>query len=571
MSIDKEELSHHRGLDAMIFSNSHLSTITPQGVINIQSQDFINTHFHIQLDNRVTSSASEIIKTVNEQARLIQNRTVDIEECYSSAPSHGKSADGVHIPIGLVGKDKPCILTLGADKSGHHVLIGGATGKGKTVLLHNIIVNGAWHYSPEELIFYLLDYKEGTEFKIYERLPHVRILSMESNRPFGLSTLQYLLEEMERRGRIFKETGVSNIQDYRKETNNKLPRLFVIIDEFQVLLKGHDRLSGQGAEMLDDISRRGRSFGVHMLLSTQTLSEVNLKTSTFSNIAVRIGLSMSDTDSARLFHRENTAAATLKKPGEAYFNAAHGQSEGNIRFQVAYLDTKKINSRLNKLKQDDPNINRHRYIFDGHHYVPFQAEKIEAFLCLNDTEKNHLYADLALSEPGYISQQLVTLRLRRQYSSNVLMVGDSPADAVSLSMFMLYQLIRQSSSKSRFYLADLFSVDTPWYGRLEEIRRLYPEQVVMVGNRDLDSVIDKIESDLSQALDNHTLPEDRNVLFLLNVQSSRILDSKSRMGGSPATKKLEKILREGAELGVHVFLHSLHYQGLEKILPVGIC
>lgn len=565
MSIDQEELSGRRGLDKMIFSNSHLSVVTPQGVMNIQSQDFINANFYLSVDNRVTASAHELIKTVNEQALLIQNRTIDVDECSSSVPGQGNSADGIHIPIGLVGKDKPCILTLGAEKSGHHVLIGGATGAGKTVLLHNIIVNGAWHYSSDELVFYLLDYKEGTEFKVYENLPHVLILSMESSRAFGLSTLRYLQEEMERRGRLFKEAGISNLQDYRGTTDCPLPRLLVIIDEFQVLLQGHDRLSGQGAEMLDDISRRGRSFGIHMLLSTQTLSEVNLKTSTLSNIAVRIGLRMSETDSARLFHRENTTAATLKKPGEAYFNAAHGQSEGNLRFQVAFLDTKKIRERLKKLGQKNSKVNHQRYIFDGQHYIPFQPDRVEKFLQRRGSEKNHLYADLAISEPGYICQDVVALRLRRQYSSNVLMVGDSPADAVSLTMLMLYQLIRQSSRESRFYLADLFPVDTPWYGRLEEIKRLYSEQVVAVDNRRLGSVVDTLEIELAQALEHHSIREDRTVLVLLNVQAARIFDGKSGIGGSLSTKKLEKIVREGAEVGIHVVLHSLHYQGLEKV------
>jgi len=566
LNVDNEELAKHRDLDKAIYNDTSLSILTPKKITNVTSHNFLNKNFHIFPDNEITNRGHEIIHEVNEQVHLLQNRAIDIDELYSSTPYSYKSDQGVHIPVGLVGKDKLCLLTLGGEKSGHHVLIGGATGSGKTVLLHNIIINGAWQYSPDELVFYLLDYKEGTEFKLYENLPHVHILSMESNRPFGLSTLQYLQEEMERRGKLFKQSGVAKIQDYRNKTEQRLPRILVIIDEFQVLLKGHDRLSGQAAEMLDDISRRGRSFGVHMLLSTQTLSEVNLKTSTLSNIAIRIGLRMSDADSAKLFHRENTTAATLKKPGEAYYNAAHGQSEGNLRFQVAYLDIDKIEGRIHALKETNNDINtQHKYISDGQHYLPFKKRRIEEFMRLKSSKSNHLYIDLGFSEPGYISQQLVSLRLRRQFSSNVLMIGDSAADVVGLSMLMLHQLITQSTDDSRFYISDMFAVDTPWYGKIDALKQLYPNQVIIVGNKQLNEILIELESELDEFIENHEISQNRKILFLFNIQAAQIFNSKAAIGGSSATKILEKLLKEGAEFGMHVFLHSLHYQGLEKV------
>jgi hypothetical protein len=566
MNVDNKELSKHSDLNKVLYTDTPLSVLTPQEIIKVPSQSFLNDNFHLLPDNEVTNAAHEIIHKVNEQALLLQNRTIDIDKFYSSSPYNDKSDQGIYIPIGLVGKYNPCLLALGEEKSGHHVLIGGATGSGKTVLLHNIIVNGAWQYSPDELIFYLLDFKEGTEFKLYENLPHVHILSMESSRPFGLSTLQYLQEEMKRRGELFKRNGVVRIQDYRSKTGEKLPRIMVVIEEFQVLLKGHDELSGQGAEMLDDILRRGKSFGVHMLLSTQALSEVNLKTSTLSNIAIRIGLRMSDTDSAKLFHRENTIAGTLKKPREAYYNAAHGKSEGNLKFQVAYLDMDKIENCIQILKKSSADSNiHHRYIFDGQHYLPFQKSRIEDFIQLNSSKSNHLYVDLGFSEPGYISQQLVSLRLRRQFSSNVLMVGDSPPDVIGLSLLMLYQLIKQSTEDSQFYIADMFAVDTPWHGKIEVLRKLFPKQVVIVGNKKLDDILVEFESKLDGAIENHEEPKDRNILFLLNIQAARIFSSEASIGGSDATKILEKLLKEGAEYGMHIFLHSLHYQGLEKV------
>jgi DNA segregation ATPase FtsK/SpoIIIE, S-DNA-T family len=106
-------------------------------------------------------------------------------------------------------------------------------------------------YSPDELELYLLDYKEGVEFQIYvdpnrsetqnhsseldetRALPHAKVISIESDREFGLSVLQAIQKEIETRGQLFKDIGVSELKDYRQKTNKQIPRVLVVIDEFQ--------------------------------------------------------------------------------------------------------------------------------------------------------------------------------------------------------------------------------------------------------------------------------------------------------------------------------------------------
>ena len=67
-----------------------------------------------------------------------------------------------------------------------------------------------------ECLFLLLDYKEGTEFLPYQSLPHAHVLSTESDPVFGLRTLEYINNEITRRGVLFKKAGVSNISKYSK-------------------------------------------------------------------------------------------------------------------------------------------------------------------------------------------------------------------------------------------------------------------------------------------------------------------------------------------------------------------
>jgi energy-coupling factor transporter ATP-binding protein EcfA2 len=96
-------------------------------------------------------------------------------------------------PLGRAGAKKLQYMRLGKGTS-QHVLISGKTGSGKSTLLNATITNLALHYSPDELQFYLIDFKKGVEFKAYaaQRLPHARVIAIESEREFGMSVLERL-------------------------------------------------------------------------------------------------------------------------------------------------------------------------------------------------------------------------------------------------------------------------------------------------------------------------------------------------------------------------------------------
>src|SRR5207302_748313 len=115
-------------------------------------------------------------------------------------------------PLGRAGATKRQHLQLGRGTA-QHVLIAGKTGSGKSTLLHALIINLALHYSPDEVEFYLIDFKKGVEFKTYasHELPHARVIAIESEREFGLSVLQRLDVELKQRGELFRERGVQDL------------------------------------------------------------------------------------------------------------------------------------------------------------------------------------------------------------------------------------------------------------------------------------------------------------------------------------------------------------------------
>src|SRR6476619_3337686 len=99
-----------------------------------------------------------------------------------------------------------------------HVLIAGKNGSGKSTLLHALVTNLAMWYSPDEVEFYLIDFKKGVEFKTYasHNLAHARAIAVESDREFGLSVLQRLDAEMTRRGNLYRKAGTQDLAAYRQ-------------------------------------------------------------------------------------------------------------------------------------------------------------------------------------------------------------------------------------------------------------------------------------------------------------------------------------------------------------------
>ena len=148
----------------------------------------------------------------------------------------------VAIPLGRAGATKLQNLTLGRGTA-QHALIAGKTGSGKSTLLHVLITNLAMWYSPDEIEFYLVDFKKGVEFKTYatHKLPHARVVAVESDREFGISVLQRIDAELKRRGELFRELGAQDIAGFRDKCDDIMPRILLIIDEFQEFFVDDDQ------------------------------------------------------------------------------------------------------------------------------------------------------------------------------------------------------------------------------------------------------------------------------------------------------------------------------------------
>jgi len=167
---------------------------------------------------------TEIVRTIGSLAKDAARVEVPFEMVTPPADRWwtADSRGGVDVPLGRAGAKNLQYMRLGKGTS-QHVLISGKTGSGKSTLLNALITNLAMYYSPEELEFYLIDFKKGVEFKAYAacKLPHARVIAIESEREFGMSVLERLDLELKRRGDLFRKSGVQDLRAYRDATEKK--------------------------------------------------------------------------------------------------------------------------------------------------------------------------------------------------------------------------------------------------------------------------------------------------------------------------------------------------------------
>ncbi len=314
------------------------------------------------------------------------------------------AADGLQVPLGMSGARRSQLLALGA-ATAQHALVVGKTGSGKTTLMHIMITGLALRYGPEELEFYLVDFKEGVEFKPYAtwNLPHARVVAIESEREFGLSVLDGLDEELRRRGEAFRAAGVDSLPDYRRRSDDPLPRIVLVVDEFQMFFREDDAIASRASQVLDRLVRQGRAFGVHVVLGSQSLGGASsLARSTIDQIAIRIALQCSESDSRLVLADDNPAARLLSRPGEAIFNAANGMIEGNNRFQTAWLtseDHERLLAELAALARARA-VERIPIVFEGNASADIEQNRaLTERLGLPGSERQAVTATVWLGEP----------------------------------------------------------------------------------------------------------------------------------------------------------------------------
>ncbi|NYF58766.1 FtsK/SpoIIIE domain-containing protein [Micromonospora purpureochromogenes] len=462
------------------------------------------------------------------------------------------SAHGLTAPIGEGPHGRPVLLTLGDYPP--HALIGGPSGTGKTNLIFAWIGALAARYSPAELEFYLLDFKEGVSFARFAQgrrdpswLPHMRLVGINVNtdREFGLALLRFLAEELRRRADAAKKHEVTKLAELRAvDPTGHWPRIVAVVDEFQALLAGRDVVAREAADLLEDLARRGRSQGIHLVLASQDVRGIEAlwgRPALVAQFTLRIALPKA----LRILAERNDAAQALPRH-HAVVNAESGMTEGN---QVARIPSasdwetwSELQHRLWRMRPQDAAPAR---LFDGD-AVPrlVDAPDYRALTPQGDTPPPRGPVAL-LGEIIDVQARSASLRLPRAPGRNLAVLGTRVDEACAVLDAAARSLARQHRpGTARFSIACLDPDADP------AARALYEDLADDAAWYD-EETVPELMAETAETLGRPGTPSTPHylLLFAVDAAAGRLA---APAGGRSGLEQLRRILHDGPERRTHV-------------------
>lgn len=307
------------------------------------------------------------------------------------APIQGKSLVGIEVPnqvravVGLgsmlsapeyTDSPHPLMAALGKDVTGEvhfaniarmpHGLIAGATGAGKSVAIHNVVLSLLYRNSPEQLRFILVDPKR-VELTMYNGLPHL-LTPVITQAKKAIKALSWAVNEMDKRYDILQSEGVQNITSYhsnvyqpakqaweesgsneetRADLPSSLPYIVIILDELNDLMQAYPK---ELETCIVRLAQMSRAVGIHLILATQRPS-VNVITGTIkANIPTRIAFMVaSQIDSRTIL--DTAGAEKLLGRGDMLYLPS--DSPKPIRLQSAFVSEEEIKRVVDYLKKQN--------------------------------------------------------------------------------------------------------------------------------------------------------------------------------------------------------------------------
>lgn len=302
------------------------------------------------------------------------------------APIPGKSLVGIEVPnksIALVGlrallgtnefdaSPQPLLFAVGRDVAGFpvyadlakmpHMLISGATGSGKSVTIHSIVISLLYRNSPDLLRFILVDPKR-VELPAYNDIPHL-LTPVITDPKKTIQALRWATREMDRRYEMLSRKSVRDILSYnaalgKGEDEEQLPYIVILIDELADLMAVYPR---EMEASIVRLAQMARAVGIHLIVSTQRPSVEVITGLIKANITSRIALQVaSQIDSRTIL--DTAGAESLLGNGDLLFMS--GDSAKPRRIQGGFISENEVKRVVDFLRQESEAPEYNETIFD---------------------------------------------------------------------------------------------------------------------------------------------------------------------------------------------------------------
>ena len=583
----------------------NVATATETGALKLETAKHENVYLHLDTISSAEEHTKKIIEKITKGIHDATGKVVPFEAMYDGIedPNNWFAENTIRelsIPIGVKGASQ--VIKLGVGKTGgstaHHALIAGQTGAGKSTLLHTIIMSTLLNYSPDEVQMYLVDFKEGVEFKTYSKLnlPSIRVVAIDCEREFGLNILKELQKEMKRRYDMFKrEADREEISDYRKITGKKIPKLLVIFDEVQELFRAsaNDDITKECENILSELLTLGRAAGIHIILASQTFNLISsIKPTLFAHAAIRIAINGSEESASSVLGEGNDGAKQLNDVGEAVFNDASGKDSANVIFQVAHLSKDNRANYLSKLSA----------LQNSEAFAKKYKEKTRILLTNAEDDIFNVFNQLIINKKvtqlddddtkycltigdGFELARKFKIGIAPRARQNMLMIGNDEKRAASIFYFSILSLLYGElgnedvrKDNQLIHLIDLAVEDEyiePSNTHFKHIESLFPKQVKRVGMRDMDELIGVTYDTLIRRMDGEESSDERLFLMFFGINRAHKLVSGNMYedgdsGEMSTLSKLAEIMKHGAKFGINCIVWGENLAATSKVMGANI-
>lgn len=489
-----------------------------------------------------------------------------------------QSANRADIPFGMSSNKQIQKLNITQESGQNSAVVIGIPGSGKSVFLHVLIASAMVNYSPRELQMYLLDFS-GVEFNVYaqHKLPHARVIAPEAEREFGLSILREVFEEGNRRMALCRENGVTNIVELkRKNPDMVVPRLLVIIDEFQKIFEiENDNISKEANAKIHAIIQEYRKFGINLILATQKLPAKSIVP--YDLIANRVVFKSDPNDFSNLIKWSHSVPQPRLLTGSCVYNNESGAEVANSVTRSFFINaSKELETLLDEVADF---ANAHPETMDDHQMRTFHSNELPLFTERIVSERHYQPQDAPREVGVYVGESIaiapchVYVPLTKDSNNNILIIGGVPNVAKGIAYHTLISEVAVHTEKAanvilmnfmmeddpmqRVFQSEMFAAISG-YCNIQEAHS--PEEVKDYLQFVKDEVIDARKSDSSK----------RMTHFFINIfefQRGRMFDGTGSRGDmqSECACLLEYIMKNGPMVGVFTVLQVDNLANLNRI------
>ena len=464
------------------------------------------------------------------------------------------SASGLTAPVGDQ-NGEPVFVTLG--DSPPHALVGGPTGSGKTNFLYVLIGSLAARYGPDELEFYLLDFKEGVSFARFARgrrdpswLPHARLVGINVNedREFGLALLRFLAEQMRVRAEAARRHEATKLEELRAEDpTGRWPRIVAVIDEFQYLFHQRDKVSTEAVALLEDLARRGRSQGIHLILSSQDTSGIAAlwgHSAIVAQFTQRVALPR-----ARRVLAEDNPQANLIPRWHAVINPESGVRTGNQVARLPDAGRGGLDALQTRLWQHRAAGTAEPRLFDGD-VVPGLADSAD-FDGLTPGGRRSPVA--LVGQLIDVAGSAATVRLSRTPGRNCAVIGTRVTETCDVLTSMALSLARQHEpGGASFDIACLDEDAVEVADRLHLRLRRDGHQASWHDLDDIRPLLASAAADVEAAIIDGQRTRPRYLIMFAVDVANALLEVKDPQTRRSGLDNLRQVVRRGPEVRTHL-------------------